>query len=101
MISKQLFNLTSVRWTYLLNYLEKNTKARLTATTNWGTHSMNYHSLGITQHELGDFKAALQAKQRALDIRIKLFAGEHQSTTYCYYELGNIQHKIGDFKVAL
>ena len=28
----------------------------------------SYHSLGITQHSLGDFTSALQSKQRALDV---------------------------------
>ena len=50
---------------------------------------------------MGDFKAALQSEQRALEIRIKLFGEEHQSTADCYYELGKTQHKMGDFKLAL
>ena len=47
---------------------------------------------------MGDFKAALQSKQRELDIRIKLFGEEHQSLASYYYELGITQHKMGDFK---
>ena len=50
---------------------------------------------------MGDFKAAVQSKQRALEIRIKLFGEEHQSTADCYYSLGITQHKIGDFKAAV
>ena len=50
---------------------------------------------------MGNFKAALQSKQRALEIRIKLFGEEHQSTADCYYELGITQHEMGDFKAAL
>ena len=50
---------------------------------------------------MGDFKAALQSKQRALDIRIKLFGEEHQSTADCYYSLWKTQHKMGDFRAAL
>ena len=50
---------------------------------------------------MGDFKAALQSEQRALEIRIKLFEEGHQSTADCYYELGIIQDKLGDFKAAL
>ncbi|CAH3141090.1 unnamed protein product [Porites lobata] len=47
-----------------------------------------YYKVGITQHNRGDFKAALQSKQRALEIRIKLFGEEHKSTADCYYSLG-------------
>ena len=49
---------------------------------------------------MGDFKAALQSKQRALDIRIKLFGEEHQSTVDCYYSLGKTQHELDDFKAC-
>ena len=55
-----------------------------------------YSLLGITQHELGDFKTALQSKQLVLDIRIKLFGEEHQSTAVSYYSLGITQHELGD-----
>ena len=48
-----------------------------------------------------DFQSALQAHQRALHIRIKLFGEEHQSTADCYNELGITHHKMGDFKAAL
>ena len=54
----------------------------------------SYHSLGMTQHELGDFKAALQSHQRALHIRIKLFGEEQQSTAFSYHSLGIIQHEL-------
>ena len=50
---------------------------------------------------MGDFKAALQSKQRELDIRIKLFGEEHQSTALSYYSLGMTQRELGDFKAAL
>ena len=50
---------------------------------------------------MGDFKAALQSKQRALEIRIKLFGKEHESTADCYYSLGITQCELGDFKAAL
>ena len=59
-----------------------------------------YYSLGITQYELGDFKATLQSEQRVLEIRIKLFGEEHQSTADCYYSLGITEHKMGNFKTA-
>ena len=59
-----------------------------------------YYELGITQHKMGDFKAALQSKQRELDIRIKLFGEEHQSTAVSYYSVGITQRELGDFKAA-
>ena len=71
--------------------MEKNTKVLLTVTTRWG----------LTQHELGDFKTALRSHKRSLDIRIKLFGEEHQSTADSYYSLGITQHELGDFKAAL
>ena len=50
---------------------------------------------------MGNFKAALQSKQRALEIRIKLFGEEHQSSADCYYSLGITQYVLGDFKATL
>ena len=50
---------------------------------------------------MGDFKEDLQFTERALEIRIKLFGEEHQSTTDCYYSLGITQHEMVDFKAAL
>ena len=60
-----------------------------------------YSLLGITQHELGDFKTALQSKQRVLDIRIKLFGEEHQSTAVSYFSLGITQHELGDLNASV
>ena len=50
---------------------------------------------------MGDFKAAVQSKQHALETRIKLFGEEHQSTADCYYLLGITQQERGDVKAAL
>ena len=50
---------------------------------------------------MGEFKAAIQSYQRGLDIHIKLFGEEHQSTADCYYALAKIQHEVGDCKAAL
>ena len=49
---------------------------------------------------MGDFNAAVQSSQRALNIRIKLFGEEHQSTADCYRFLGKAQHELGDYKAA-
>ena len=46
-------------------------------------------------------KQLVQSKQRELNIRIKLFGEEHQSTAVSYYSLGITQHELGDFKASL
>ena len=61
----------------------------------------SYHSLGVTQHSLGDFISALQSAQRALDVRVKLFGEDHASTAESYHSLGVTQHSLGDFTSAL
>ena len=61
----------------------------------------SYFNLGVTQHEMKDYKAALQSKQRALAIRIKLFGEEHESTADSYFTLGVTQHQMKDYKAAL
>ena len=48
----------------------------------------SYRDLGVTQHEMKDFKAALQSKQRALTIRIKVFGEDHERTADSYGDLG-------------
>ena len=48
-----------------------------------------------------DYKAALQSKQCALAIRIKLFGEEHESTADSYKTLGVTQHQMHDYKAAL
>ncbi|XP_068752743.1 uncharacterized protein [Montipora capricornis] len=60
-----------------------------------------YHSLGVIQHSIGDLTSALQSKQRALDVRIKLFGEDHASTADSYHALGVTQHSLGDFSSAL
>ena len=61
----------------------------------------SYHSLGVTQHSLGDFTSAMQSAQRALDVRIKLLGEDHASTADSYHSLGVTQHSLGDFTSAL
>ena len=43
---------------------------------------------------------ALQSKQRALDIRLRLFGEEHPSTADSHYSLGVTQHEAGDIDAA-
>ena len=45
--------------------------------------------------------SALQSKQRALDIRVKLFGEEHADTAQSYFDLGVTQHALGNFSSAL
>ena len=61
----------------------------------------SYGDLSVTQHQMKDYKAALQSHQRALAIRIKLFGEEHESTADSYKELGVTQHQMKDYKAAL
>ena len=56
-----------------------------------------YKDLSITQHSSGDFNAALDSKQHALNICLKLFGEEHKDTADSYYSLGITQHSLGDF----
>ncbi|PFX12309.1 Kinesin light chain [Stylophora pistillata] len=60
----------------------------------------SYESLGLTQHDQGDFCSALQSKQHALDIRTKLFGEEHADTARSYQSLGVTLYKMGDFPSA-
>ena len=50
---------------------------------------------------MNDYKAALQSKQCALTIRIKLFGEEHESTADSYRELGVTQAIMHDYASAL
>ena len=61
----------------------------------------SYHSLGVTQHSLGDFVSALESKKRALNIRLKVLGEEHSQTAHSYHSLGVTQHSLGDFVSAL
>ena len=46
-----------------------------------------YEELGTTQHSLGNFNAALDSKQHALDIRLKLFGRDHACTAFSFLSL--------------
>ena len=60
-----------------------------------------YEVLGYNQHSTGDFEAALDSEQHALEIRLKLFGEEHVSTANSYHNLGVTQHSLRDFNAAL
>ena len=61
----------------------------------------SYRELGVTQHQMHDYKAALQSHQRALAILIKLFGEEHDSTADSYKAAAQTQHQMHDYKAAL
>ena len=61
----------------------------------------SYHTLGITQHLLGDFNSALRSLQKALNIRQVLLGNDHLSTADIYRSLGATYHQLGDFSSAL
>ena len=50
---------------------------------------------------MSNFSSALQSKQRALDIRVKLFKEEHPDTAKSYFSIGVTQHALGNFSSAL
>ena len=60
-----------------------------------------YEVLRNTQHSIGNFNAALDSEQHALDIRLELFGEEHAHTANSYHNLGTIQHSLGNFNAAL
>ena len=66
-----------MRLTSALNCLKKN--ADITE---------SYYSLAVTHLSLGNFDAALDSKQHALDIRLKLFGEQHAVTAKSYYSFG-------------
>ena len=48
-----------------------------------------------------DYSAALQSKQRALAIHLKLFGEDHEITADSYRELGATQYNVHDYSAAL
>ncbi|CAH3129484.1 unnamed protein product [Pocillopora meandrina] len=60
-----------------------------------------YFSHGVTKHASGDLSSALQSKQCALDIRVKLFGEEDPDTAQSYFSHGVTQHASGDLLSAL
>jgi len=61
----------------------------------------SYHSVGVTQHSLGDYTTARQSMKRAVDFRIKLFGEEHPETDISYHSVGVTQHFLSDYTAAL
>ena len=44
-----------------------------------------------------DYISALQSKQQALNIRLKLHGDEHPDTAQSYYSIGVTQQKMKDY----
>ena len=61
----------------------------------------SYHTLGITQHLLGDFTSALRSLQKALNIRQVVLGNDHLGTADIYRSLGATHYQLGDFSAAL
>lgn len=61
----------------------------------------SYHTLGITQHLLGDFTSALRSLQKALNIRQVVLGNDHLGTADIYRSLGVTYYQLGDFSAAL
>jgi len=61
----------------------------------------SYHLVGVTQHSLGDYTAALESKKRALDITIKLFGEERPNTAASYHTVGVTQHSLSDYTASV
>ena len=60
-----------------------------------------YADLGATQHSLGNFNAALDSEQHALDIRLKLFGEDHPCTADSYLSLSMTHISFGEINAAL
>ena len=60
-----------------------------------------YLKLGKVYYSMMNYSEALQAQQRALEITIKLFGEEHESTADSYSQLSLTQRNMGDFTSAL
>ena len=61
----------------------------------------SYYSLGATQRSLGNLDAALDSKQHALDIDLKLFGEDHACTADSYLSLSTTQFSLGDINAGL
>ncbi len=65
------------------------------------SQTLYYYSAGITQHEMKDYKSALESHQHALQIRLKLFGKDHSDTARGYHEIGVTQSNLKDYKSSI
>ena len=61
----------------------------------------SYSKHASIKYNMQDYFEAQKFEQLALEIRVRLFGDEHQSTADSYQTLGRTQHALGDFSSAL
>ena len=60
-----------------------------------------YQDLGQIHYSRGNYSAALQSQQLALDLALAVFGEEHPATATCYYLLGWAHFQLEDYTSAL
>lgn len=61
----------------------------------------NYLDLGQIHYSKGNYSAALQSHQLALDLALSVFGQEHLATASSYYLVGWSQYQLGDYTSSL
>ena len=61
----------------------------------------NYLDLGQIHYSKGNYSAALQSDQLALDLALSVFGQEHLATANSYYLVGWSQYQLGDYTPSL
>ena len=61
----------------------------------------SYSDHAYIQYKMQNYSEALQAEQRSIDTKLKLFGEEHSSTADSYHLLGGTQHALGDLSSAI
>ena len=91
--------LTEERISFLQKALQQsmNEKENIVASPQQHEEALaqNYLDLGFTKHNKGNYTEALDSKNRALEIRRKLFGEKHSKTADSYYSVGVTQYSLG------
>ena len=90
--STQHWILNSMHLTSALNCLEKNMQALLIVIITLAPLNM---------HSLGNFNTALESKQHALDISLKMFGEDHAFTADGNLSISTTQFSLGDINATL
>lgn len=61
----------------------------------------SYLDLGQIHYSKGNYSAALQSHQLALDLALAVFGEEHPATANCYYVLGWTHYQLEDYTSSL
>ena len=61
----------------------------------------SYSKHASIHYKMHNYLEAQKSEQRALEITVRLFGNEHESTAESYLSLGITQRKLGDFSSAL